>query len=312
VQAQLPGFKGWVNVSSANVSLDTDSVTATHIVAGAAGTSWQGSLSFPRPCHLLSGCPIHFALHADVIAANRFHQWLSPANRRPAWYSFSEASHNASVLSLLNASGTLDANRVALRTLTADRVTCKIEVHDGLLHVSALNADVFGGKHRGDWTGNLGVSPPEFAGTGKFERVALSELSTVMHDDWISGTGNGTYGFYGQGKTLQEWFASGKGTLHFDIKDGVLPHIVVEADKGPLQVRRFSGQLSFREGVFALAHGQLDSPGANYEVTGADFSMQKLQIKLANSGGSFIIDGTLSAPHVSPANLADTRAALKP
>jgi hypothetical protein len=134
-----------------------------------------------------------------------------------------------------------------------------------------------------------------------------------MHDGWVAGTAMGSYQFAATGGTVQDWLASAKGTLQFEMRDGSLPHIVIPpASAGPLRVRRFSGRLALRDGTYALEAGKLESGGGSYEVTGSSMPGQKLQMKLASSSGGYLIDGTLSVPHVVPVSAPDTRAALKP
>jgi hypothetical protein len=313
VNAQLPGVNGAVEVRAANVVLDLGSVHVSNLVASAAGSTWEGSLSFPRPCHLLSGCAIHFDLRSDAVAADRLHQWFSPSNRDRPWYNFAGfGSHGPSLFNRLTASGTLAANRLVIRGVTATHVSCKLDVHDGSLRLSEFIGDVFAGHHNGEWTGNLAVSPPEFSGTGKFERVDLAQIATAMHDGWIVGAANGSYAFTAAGKTVQEWLASSKGTLLFDVSDGSLPHIVIASGAGSLKFRRFSGRMALRDGIFEVAKGNLENVSGLYEMTGIASADKKLQMKLAHSGNIYIIDGTLSSPHVAPALSPDTRASLKP
>lgn len=312
VKAQLPGVHGPLDIRFANVILDPDSVQVNSLAASAGGSNWTGSLSFPRPCHLLSGCPVHFDLHSDAVAANRLHQWFS-GNHTRAWYQFAGfGSHSPSLLGSVNANGTVSAGRLGIRGITATHVTCNLEVRDGSIRVSEVSADVLGGQHKGDWTGNLTLSPPQFSGTGKFEHVDLAQLAAAMHDGWIAGTASGSYDFSASGKTAQDWLASSKGTLNFDMRDGSLPHIEIASGAGPLRVRHFAGRLALHNGTFELARATLESSPHSYEVTGTASSGQQLQIKLARSGGSYVIDGTLSSPHVVSVNNPDTRASLKP
>jgi hypothetical protein len=312
VKAQLPGVDGALEIRSANVTLDPDNVQVSGLVASAGGSNWEGSLSFPRPCHLLGGCPIHFDLRSDAVAAESLHQWFSGGGNR-AWYQFSGfGSDSPTLLSLLNANGTLAANRLVIHGVTATRVSGKLDVQDGVLHFSDVVGDVLGGQHGGEWTVNLAVSPPEFSGTGKFEHVDLVELAAAMHDGWIAGTANASYEFSASGKTAQDWLASSKGTLLFDMRDGSLPHLVIASGGGALKVRRFTGRMALDDGTFELAKGKLESASGSYQVTGTASPGQKLQMKLVHSGGGYAIDGTLSAPHVVPINIPDTRASLKP
>lgn len=312
IRARLPGLNGEVDIDSANLLLDNDRVHVTGIVASAAGTNWEGSLSFPRPCHFLSGCPVHFDLEADRVAADRLQKWLGPANRKRPWYRFTAGTPGPSLLTVLNASGSLAVKQVHIRGVEANRISCDVEIRDGFVHLTGLTADLLGGKHRGNWTGNLRVSPPEFTAAGTFERIDLGQLADAMHDGWIAGTAKGTYQFRASGRTAEDWLASGKGALQYEMRDGILPHILIPSGGGPLRVRRFTGHLAFEDGAFVVEDGRLASGSGVYQVTGSALPGQKLEMKLARSGGSFLIEGTLPAPHIVPVNTPDTRASLKP
>lgn len=313
IRAQLPGISGGVDIRSATLLVDEDTVHVNSVLASAAGSNWEGWLSFPRPCHLFSACPIRFGLHGDRVASDRLHQWLSPPGRKRTWYGLVDRGpHNTSLVSALNATGTISANRVEIRGVAAGRVACSLHFHNGSVQLTALTADVLGGKYRGEWSGNLIVSPPEFAGSGKFEHVDLSQLATAMRDGWVTGSAKGTYQFSSSGKTVQDWLASAKGSLSFDMREGSLPHIALPADGIPLRVRHFTGRLLLSNSAFTLEQGKLESGNGNYEVTGTASSGQTLELKFARAAGGFVVDGPLSAPHVVPVNSSDTRASLKP
>lgn len=313
VKTHLPGVNGIIDIRSASVTLDPETVQVSNLTASAAGANWQGSLSFPRLCHLLSGCPIHFDLFSDAIAAERLHASLSTGKYNRAWYRFSGLGNRIpSLLSAINAQGALGTNRLLIRGVTATHVSCQLQIRDGVVHLSELTAEMLGGKHRGEWTGNLAVSPPQFSGTGKFEHLNLAQLAEIMHDAWIAGTANGSYEISASGKTAREWLASSNGTVGFDMHDGSLPHVVIAAGAGPLAVRRFTGRMQLRDGSFQLDKGKLESASGSYEVSGTASPGEKVHMKLMRSGAGFVIDGTLTAPHVVPIKTPDTQAALKP
>ena len=313
IRAQMPGLTGAVDIRSADLVLDNDTVHANRILASAAGSNWEGSLSFPRPCHLLSGCPIHFELRADEIARQDLLAWISPRNRKWPWYHLVEGGNYVPTpWRVLDLDGTLAVKRVEMDGIEAHRVSSNLSLHDGVLALSELTAEVWGGGYRSEWKANLNVSPPKVSSSGQFEHVALAQLAAAMDDGWISGTAKGSYRFSSAFGAIEDWFASGHGALHFEMRDGSLPHIVMPSSVGPLRVRRFSGQLLCEQGRWALAEGKLDSGSRIYQVSGTAVAEQKLAMKLASPDGDFLIEGTLAAPHVVSVKAPDTRAALKP
>jgi hypothetical protein len=66
-----------------------------------------------------------------------------------------------------------------------------------------------------------------------------------------------------------------------------------------------------RSGTYELQDARLDDGNEAYQVTGTASSAQKLDMRLVRNGNTFVVNGTLSQPHVIPAAI-DTQAALKP
>jgi hypothetical protein len=313
VRADLHAAGAPLTVATANVVLEPAEVRIRNIAASAAGANWAGSLSFPRPCSKLSTCGVRFDLHADTITVEEVQQWLTATPRKRPWYRLSPAVRPAAaVLRALNVEGQLSANRIEMRALAANRVSARVTLHEGEIQISDLSGDFLGGKHRGSWEIDLRSTPPTFTGTGALERVALEQLAHAMDDGWISGTAKATYQITGAGSNVPDFLAAAAGDLRFEMRDGLLPHIVAPAATAPLRVRRFRGRLTLRSGVFELQSGTLDNGVEAYDVRGTASPGQKLDIRFARNGSSFQVNGTLSEPHVVPASAIDTRAALKP
>jgi len=176
-----------------------------------------------------------------------------------------------------------------------------------------LQADLLGGKHRGDWGLNLHSSPPSFSGTGAFERVSLEQVAEAMHDGWITGRASATYRFASSGSNASELLESATGTLEFDAREGQFPHIMLTAGNPPLYVRRFSGRLRLHNGSFLVEQGKLETLAGIYQVSGTASLGHKLDVVLARNGAQgFNVTGTLAAPRILPASTHETRAALKP
>src|SRR5207244_9545865 len=147
----------------------------------------SASLSLPRQCASLTTSPVTFDLRADHIVADQLWDWFSPSARKRPWYRFLSpaAQEGASLLGILNARGNLSADRMVMAGVTANHVSSTVDLQDGELRLSTCQADLLGGKHRGDWGLNLHSSPRSFSGTGAFERVALAQFAEALHDGWI-------------------------------------------------------------------------------------------------------------------------------
>ncbi len=132
-----------------------------------------------------------------------------------------------------------------------------------------------------------------------------------MHDDWIRGTVNARYMIEMNGLSLGELASSARGTLQFNMREGVLSHIALAGS--PLRVRRFTGSMELRDRQIAMKEATLDSPAASFVVNGTASLSKKLDFQLVKEGASaYNVTGTLSEPQVAPAHRAETQAALKP
>jgi hypothetical protein len=315
VRAEVSGLNGPIDIDSANLLLSDSGVQVQKLAASAAESHWSGSLSFPRQCASLTTCPLTFDLRADTIVADHLWDWFSRSARKRPWYRFLSpaAQEGPSLLSILNAHGKLAADRMVMAGIIANHVSGAVDLQDGKLQLSGLEADLLDGKHRGDWELNLHASPPSFSGTGLFQRVSLEQVAEAMHDGWITGRISATYKFATSGSTASDLLESATGTLEFDAREVQFPHIMLTAANPPLRVRRFNGRLRLSNGLFQIEQGKLETPAIIYQVSGTASLGQKLDMVLARQGAqSFNVTGTLAAPRILSASTHETRAALKP
>jgi len=314
VRAEVRGLNGPIEITAANLVLSPDQVSVQNLTASAAGTSWRGSLTFPRPCTGPVTCPVRFDLHADEIATDRLNELINPSVHKKPWYGFlSSSSPNTSFLMTLHAAGKITAGRLVVRKLVANQVSANLELSAGKLRLAALNAEVFGGKHTGEWTADFTVKPPEYSGTGTLDRIALDQFAKSMNDAWITGSATVAYRVKASGLETTALFASASSTLKLDARDGMFSHVVLSQGAGPLQMRRLAAHLSLQDGKFEIQEGKLDTPVGSYQVSGTASLTRILNLKLTHEGApGFNITGTLLEPHVSPILSPETRAALKP
>ena len=116
-------------------------------------------------------------------------------------------------------------------------------------------------------------------------------MAKAMHDPWISGTAEGTYQLTASGTDSAAFWQSAEGGLQFDMRDGVLSHISLASDEGPLRVARWQGRARLRSGKIQIENGKLISAGGGtYEISGTASLGRVLDLKLARStdvnGGS--------------------------
>jgi AsmA protein len=311
VEAEIRGLNRPLEISTAKIALNDAETSVEGISALAAGTRWSGSLAVPRRCG--APCPVKFNLHADEISTDRLNEWLNPNPPARPWYRFSSSAppRSPSFLAEVKAAGTLAADRVVIRNFPAEHASAKVELERGQVRVSDARADVLGGKHRGDWRVDFMVKPPVFLGTGTLDSAALSQLADAMHQNWVAGTASAKYQVEMAGLSAEDLLNSAKADLHFTMRDGSFPRVLVSS--APLHVRRFTGTLTLRKGDLELQQATLESPTATYTVTGKVSESRKLDLKLVPEGSAGLtITGTLAEPRVAAIRRAETQAALKP
>ena len=313
VEAELGSTSAPLEISSAKLTVTATQIAVASLAVSAAGAHWKGSLTIPRGCSSADSCQTSFDLHADAISTSALNEWLNPRAPARAWYELSTGQPEAepSPLAGVRATGTISADRFSVHDLEVERLTAKAEWNRGRLHLSELRATVLGGKHSGEWSADFTVKPPGYSGAGVLEGVSLSRVAELMHDPWVSGSAKAQYELQFTGWSSSDLSASAKGTLHFDARDGELPHITLNG--APLPIRRFSGALAIAHGELELQHATLVAPEASYTVSGKASLSRKLDFTLSRQEAlAYRIAGTLSDPTVTPVRKSETRASLKP
>jgi uncharacterized protein involved in outer membrane biogenesis len=292
-----------VEVLSAQLQLGEDSVHVSKLSATAAGTTWKGSLEMPRGCGTPAQCPVKFTLNADEIALSRVNEWATGTGKKRPWYKVlqSDGKAGSSLLARLHASGHVTANRFVIHGVTANAVSADVDLDAGKLRVSNLDGDLLGGKHRGKWQADFTASPWICKGSGTLSGISLDKIATQMDDDWIAGTASGSYTV--TGPCTPKFWHSADGMLQADLRNGALPHVLLETDS-ELQITRLTGEARLADGKFVLQSATLDSPSGKYAISGTaslqrdlDLKMTRAQAETARSG--YEITGTIAKPRVS-------------
>jgi uncharacterized protein involved in outer membrane biogenesis len=317
VRLTVRGVGGPVEIDSADMQLLADEVRVANLSAEAAGASWTGSLEMPRGCGTPGACEVHFILNADQIALNDMSDWASPYPKERPWYRILEprAQSGPSFLASLRASGKLSADLLKVQGVSAMRVSASVKLDSGKLQISDLDADFLGGKHRGEWIADFRVKPATCGGKGNMTGVSLARLAESMNDSWIAGAANARYEV--KGSCQPEFWKSADGTLQFDVRDGMLTHILLGDRVELIKVKHFAGLARLQSGEFELQGAELDSQEDKFQVSGTASLGRQLDLKLSRTKNGaaavgYTITGTLAEPRVVPSAGHETQARLKP
>jgi uncharacterized protein involved in outer membrane biogenesis len=322
VRAVVRGVNGPVVITSAELRLLHGEARVEKLNAQAGDAHWTGSVALPRGCGAAGACLIHFNLNTDEMDLGELSEWLSPQASQRRWYQMLTSAEPAAPLFLLNlnASGKVNADRLLIGKLVANRVTAALDLEQGKLKISDLRADFLKGKHRGDWQADFNADTPVYTGSGTLTGISLQQIGDAMHDPWISGTAEGTYRLTASGADSAAFWESADGGLQFDLRDGVLSHISLASDEGPLRITRWQGRARLRGEKIQMENGKLVSPAGVYEIGGTASLGQELDFKLARSSDmraahagslTYSIAGTVTEPRVT-LTTQETQARLKP
>jgi hypothetical protein len=322
VRTTIKGVDGPIEISSAELHLGRDGTRVEKLSARAADALWTGSMALPRGCGLPGACLIRFNLDTEEVGLSDLYEWLDSQADERRWYQMLTSPKPAPprFLGNLRASGKVNASRLLIHNLVASQVSASLDLEHGKLKIADLRADLLGGKYRGDWHADFTGGPPVYAGSGTMTGVSLQQIADAMHDPWISGTVAGTYQLTASGADSASFWQSAEGELQFDLRDGLLSHISLASDEGPLGVDRWQGYARLRHGQIEVEKGKLVSPAGTYEISGTASLSRLLDLKLIQapdvkaSTGSLLysITGTLAEPRVGVTPAPETRAQLKP
>lgn len=324
VRAEVRGVDGPIEISSASLQLLADKVRVTKLSVNAGHALWAGSMVLPRGCGTPGACTVHFDLNTNQLGLSDAAQWASPKPKPRPWYRLSAGSDPAppAFFARLHAQGKLTVNHLLLHRVgagaTANRVSANVSVDAGKLAVSDLRGDLFGGKHNGDWTVDFSVKPPVYTGSGSVSGIALRQVASAMQDEWIAGTGSGSYQITASGAPSEFW-KSVKGTFQFDMRDGMLPHLTVASDGEAMRVDQLQGRAHLHDGEIEIQDGILDSSDGKFHVSGSASFGRELDLMLTRKSGTgdsaiaktYTIGGTIAEPRVTPVANPDTQARLK-
>ena len=300
-RAEFRGINAPVEIASASVILTPDQLKISNVSASAGKLHWTGNFSRPRNCPP-AGCVIQADIQAADVSSAMLNELLNPGIHKQSWYRIltgSPVSSN-SMLSGLQVNGTLGAARFVTHGLVASHVESKFALDRGQLHLVNLTASLLGGQQRGNWDLDFRSPSPRYSGSGSLQHSAMKQLGSLMHEDWITGTGGALYQLDFRGLSSADMLASARGTLDFDCATGALTrlHLTGEA---PLSFRRFRGLLALKDGAFTLSQGKLESPQGIFAVSGIASFGRRLDLKFERKGAPvFAVSGTLAEPHVEP------------
>jgi len=305
-----------VEISSAELQFTTDEVRVTKLSAKTGTTAWSGSLTLPRGCGTASACEIRFDLNANRISVGDLSKWVSPPPTKRPWYRVLEtnAAQAPSIFGMLRASGRITTDKLQLKGIDASHVSADVSLNSGKLELSSLDADLFGGRHTGQWTADFSSKPGACSGKGSLTGFSMSQMGDALRDHWIAGTAKTNYEL--SGECSGDFWTSAEGTLGFEARDGSFSHVSLSENDEGLRWSRFLGNVRLRGRKLEMQNARLDSPTGKFQVSGTISLEREVELKLSPfsnlPGTRYAITGTLAGPRVEPITAEQARLKTDP
>ncbi len=299
--AELQGVSAPLQIASADATLANQAVNVTSFTGVfAQGPEISGSASFPVHCTAPETCVLRFDGRFNDASLTGLNRLVHPGSRHEPWYHLlAPWQRREDALLKLRASGRIAVARFEIGTAVANDVTGTVELDAGRLRLINFRGDILGGHHSGEWTADFTTSPPRFFGSGNVIRLSMTQLASLMHDNWATGTVDAKYSLAMAGLSPAALRDSATGSADFTWNGGTLRHVMLGSRGIPISFSDFVGIVSLKKGIFTLADCKLQSVGGGYEVKGTASFERDLDIRFERAGGrAYAISGTLDRPRV--------------
>ena len=299
VTAEIKGINAPVQVASALLAFSPNGVDVTNTSAAFTGSpvAFQGELHLPRGCSNLAVCRVKFAFTSPALNLDDLNRLFNPRFHSQPWYHFVVGSSPTTGLLRMNAEGTLSTAKLVIKAATINHVQADVIMSGGKLTLKNVSAEVFGGKHTGEWSADFTGSTPVYSGAGTIEKADIAQLAALTKENWGAGAVSGEYKFSAAGDTLPDIAGSANGELKFDWRNGMLRHIALQG-AAPLRFRDFAGTVTLRDAKLSFDAGKLVGPDGIYSVSGSSTFARAIDFRLAGTKQSYSVTGTLERPRV--------------
>ena len=314
VRAEIRGLNAPVEISSATVVLGPDTAAVQKLSARLGNSHWTGWVHAPRRC--APNCRYEFDLTADKLASADLVEWLAPQPAKRPWYRIlSSAPEGPSPLLALQAHGMLRVNQFVMKKVTASQLATELTADRGQITLAHLHSQFLQGTQYGTWSIDASVRPLQLKANGVLQNVSLQQVSSLMNDGWVSGSGDGSFELTTSGTKFSDMLANSDAKMQFVVRNGSLTHIAIPGAPVPLPIHRFSGSLELNKGKWQLSGGRLESRDGLYQVSGISSETGSLDFVFTRGDEqSWNLTGTIAKPHAAPANRteAEARSAVQP
>jgi uncharacterized protein involved in outer membrane biogenesis len=305
-----PALTKPVSVTSANLRFSQNSVAIENLAAAVGNTSVHGNLAASN----FSAPQVQFALAANTLDTTELQQLAAPSQKgAPPAKAQPHPTNEPSILDRTTGSGTLTANTVKAEDITLSNVRANCKLDRGVVQLSPVTADVFGGKESGTVSVDTRPAHPLCSVNAKLSGVDTNALLSA-----VSSVKNTLYGSLATNANLSFPLESGpalarslNGTLSFNVANGQLKNVNILNElsrigkflgSAPSQggnstaLKQLSGTMNIRNGLASTnnlkAVMDAGSLAANGTLNLADQAVDMHATAVLASGTSHAVGGT--------------------
>ena len=251
-----PQLKKPLTIASANATFSQNSVSIENLVATLASTTLKGSLSAKN----FAAPELAFNLNADRVDTGELQNVTVPAPEKHG------KERAPSLLLSTTGTGTLAVGLLKANDIVLKDVSTKCSLNKGVIALSPLSAEVFGGKANGTVTADERPATPLIAVKMKFAGVDANNLLSA-----VSSMKDTVYGSLSADTNVRFALATGNdltrtlnGALTFNLANGVIKNINILGEvnkvgkllgggqdpaKDGTTLKKFAGTLNILNGV---------------------------------------------------------------
>ncbi len=252
-----PALKKPLTIASANATFSQNSVALDNLAASLGGTTVHGSLSAKN----FAAPEVAFNLNADKVDTNELENIVaSTPEAKPG------KTQPPSLLLATTGTGTLTVGLLKANDIVLRDVNTKCQLNKGVIDLSPLSAEVFGGKANGSLTTDFRGATPQCAEKIKLAGVDANAMLSAVSSmkDTLTGTLAADTNLRFALLQSTDLPRTLNGALSFNLTNGVIKNINLlsevskvgkllggssSSSNGGTAVKKFAGTLSIVNGL---------------------------------------------------------------
>jgi AsmA protein len=308
------GFSEPLTVSAGSLKFTGPNFEAEKLdaVFARSGFSFVGNFSGTRQCEHHVICDVTFSLQTDQLDEKVLLGLLSPPTSSGISLPFFSSGHRFDAKWLLEipSSGTITARHLVIRNVSAKNASAQLQLSSGKVLVHHFTADLFDGKHDGDWTFDFSGPSPRISGEGFIRRARIEMMHATIDEQTATGMLDIDYRLMMSGSNFSQIVASASGGGTFSWHNGSIQNVKSD-EETPVNVHfgNWSGHFMIEKQQIALQSTTMDSSSGVQEVTGEISFNQPWNLKFIHSNGMGLADtGAIASPVLWNAKTTATEA----